>query len=92
VILHLPVAARCSIAGFLALLPLAAIPTRAASQHTAHAGMAGMPADTLATAPTTPTRPVSDSAKVADSLLTLCKPHVSHSIDAYSTFIGDGIA
>jgi len=54
--------------------------------------MAGMPADTLATAPTKPTRPVSDSAKVADSLLTLCKPHVSHSIDAYSTCIGDGIA
>jgi len=92
VILHLPVRARYSFAGFLALLLLAAVPTRAKSQHTGHAGIAGMPADTLATAPTKPTRPVSDSAKVADSLLTLCKPHVSHSIDAYSTCIGDGIA
>jgi hypothetical protein len=92
VILHLPVCPRCSFAGFLALLLLAAVPTRAKSQHTGHAGVAGMPADTLATAPTKPTRPVSDSAKVADSLLTLCKPHVSHSIDAYSTCIGDGIA
>ncbi|HMG95504.1 MAG TPA: hypothetical protein VK565_04335, partial [Gemmatimonadaceae bacterium] len=91
VILHLPVRARYSFAGFAFLL-CAAVPTRAKCQHTDHAAMAGMPADTLATAPTKPTRPVSDSAKVADSLLTLCKPHVSHSIDAYSTCIGDGIA
>jgi hypothetical protein len=54
--------------------------------------MRDMPADTLASAPTKPSRAVSDSAKVADSLLKLCKPHVSHSIDAYSTCIGDGIA
>jgi len=54
--------------------------------------MSGKPADTLATAPTTPRRPVSDSALIADSLLMDCKPHVSHSIDAYSTCIGDGIA
>jgi len=53
--------------------------------------MSDMPADTLATASTTPTRPVSDSAKIADSLLSVCKPHVSHSIDAYSTCLGDGI-
>jgi hypothetical protein len=51
-----------------------------------------MPADTLATSPTTPTRRVSDSVGVADSLLQLCRPHVAHSIDAYSTCIGDGIA
>lgn len=50
-----------------------------------------MPADTLATAPTTPTRPRSDSGAIADSLLAVCKPHVSHSIDAYSTCLGDGI-
>lgn len=54
--------------------------------------MSNMPADTLATAPTTPTRSVSDSAAIADSLLAACKPHVSHSIDAYATCLGDGIA
>ena len=54
--------------------------------------MRDMPGDTLATAPTTPSRPVSDSGAIADSLLTVCKPHVSHSIDAYSTCLGDGIA
>jgi len=54
--------------------------------------MSYMPTDTLATAPTTPTRPVSDSAAIADSLLSVCKAHVSHSIDAYSTCLGDGIA
>jgi hypothetical protein len=54
--------------------------------------MSDMPADTLVTAPTTPTRSVSDSAAIADSLLSACKPHVSHSIDAYSTCLGDGIA
>jgi hypothetical protein len=54
--------------------------------------MSDMPADTLATAPTTPTRSVSDSAAIADSLLSACKPHISHSIDAYSTCLGDGIA
>jgi hypothetical protein len=50
------------------------------------------PIDTLATAPTAPTRAVSDSGVVADSLLRLCRPHVAHSIDAYSTCIGDGLA
>jgi hypothetical protein len=66
--------------------------SRSFAQHEGHAGMSDMPADTLATAPTTPTRAVSDSAAIADSLLTACKPHVSHSIDAYSTCLGDGIA
>jgi len=47
--------------------------------------------DTLASAPTAPTRSVMDSAVVADSLLSSCKPHVKESIDAYSTCLGDGI-
>ncbi|HMJ19370.1 MAG TPA: hypothetical protein VK478_13340 [Gemmatimonadaceae bacterium] len=54
--------------------------------------MSDMPADTIATAPTTPTRTVSDSAAIADSLLSACKPHIGHSIDAYATCLGDGIA
>jgi hypothetical protein len=49
-------------------------------------------ADTLASAPTTSSRPVADSAVVADSLLGVCQSHVTHSIDAYSTCIGDGLA
>ena len=75
-----------------AFLALGVATTSAVAQHTGHATMVGMRSDTLATAPTTPSRPVSDSARVADSLLALCKPHVRHSIDAYSTCIGDGIA
>jgi hypothetical protein len=63
----------------------------AEAQHSQHA-MHEMSSDTLATAPTTPTRSARDSALVADSLLKLCHPHVAHSIDAYSTCIGDGIA
>ena len=54
--------------------------------------MREMPTDTLETAPTTPSRQVTDSALIADSLLKVCRPQVSHSIDAYSTCIGDGIA
>jgi len=54
--------------------------------------MAPMSMDTLATAPTTPSRRVADSAVVADSLLTFCRSPVSHTIDEYSTCIGDGIA
>ena len=46
----------------------------------------------MATAPTTPSRSVADSGIVGDSLLRLCKPRVAHSIDAYSTCLGDGIA
>lgn len=48
--------------------------------------------DTLATAPTTPSRRVADSAVVADSLLAFCRSRVSHTIDEYSTCIGDAIA
>ena len=62
------------------------------AQHEGHAGMSDMPADTLATAPTSPTRPRSDSGAIADSLLSVCKVHVSHSVDEYSTCLGDGIA
>lgn len=76
----------------LALIALAFIAPRADAQHENHAEMAGMPSDTLASAPIRPTRAVSDSAAVADSLLVVCKPHVRHSIDAYSTCLGDGIA
>jgi hypothetical protein len=54
--------------------------------------MSAMSSDTLASAPTSPTRFVRDSALVADSLLKLCRPQVSRSIDAYSTCLGDGIA
>ena len=76
----------------LALIALVSIAPRSDAQHEDHHAMRNMPSDTLATAPTTPTRSVSDSAAIADSLLTACKPHVSHSIDAYSTCLGDGIA
>lgn len=47
--------------------------------------------DTSVSAPTTQSRLVADSGVVADSLLALCKPRVSKSIDEYSTCIGDGI-
>ena len=74
----------------LAALLLLAGPLSAQHQH--HDSQAPLSSDTLATAPTIPTRWVRDSAIVADSLLRTCKPHISHSIDAYSTCIGDGIA
>jgi hypothetical protein len=61
------------------------------AQHADH-GMPGMSSDTLSSAPTTPTRAVTDSAAIADSLLKICRPHMSHSIDMYSTCLGDGIA
>lgn len=51
-----------------------------------------MSSDTLSSAPTTATRSTTDSASIADSLLKICRPHVSHSIDMYSTCIGDGLA
>jgi hypothetical protein len=76
----------------LALAALLVVAPRSDAQHDGHAAMRDMPADTLATAPTSPSRPRSDSAAIADSLLAVCKPHVSHSIDAYSTCLGDGIA
>lgn len=76
---------RVSAALLLLTAPLSA-------QHRHHDSRAQSSSDTLATAPTVPTRPVRDSAIVADSLLRTCKPHISHSVDAYSTCIGDGIA
>jgi len=76
----------------LALVAIIVIAPRGSAQHEDHAVMRDMPGDTLATAPTTPSRPVSDSGAIADSLVAVCKPHVNHSIDAYSTCLGDGIA
>ncbi|MDQ6770367.1 MAG: hypothetical protein M3Z54_10305 [Gemmatimonadota bacterium] len=76
--------------GFIAV-SIATAATSGRAQHADHA-MRGMPSDTLSTAPTTPTRSARDSALVADSLLNVCQPHVTHSIDAYSTCLGDGIA
>jgi hypothetical protein len=76
----------------LALCAAAVVAWRSASaQHTGHS-MRGMSNDTLASAPTTPARLVRDSALVGDSLLQECRPHVAHSIDTYSTCLGDGIA
>jgi len=75
-----------------ALIALIAAQTNAYAQHAGHSSPATKRPDTLATAPTTPSRPVSDSARIAETLLQQCRPHVSHSIDAYSTCIGDGIA
>lgn len=72
---------------------LGALAASAGAQHQHPApGKSASGPDTLATAPTTPSRPVHDSAHVADSLLRVCRPHVSHSIDAYSECIGTGIA
>jgi len=71
------------------LVELASV--RANAQHPDHA-MREMSNDTLASAPTTPTRLVGDSAIVGDSLLQVCRPQVTHSIDVYSTCLGDGIA
>lgn len=88
---HPSVRARGTSAAFLTLLVLGAVPTRVQAQHTAHGSKPDTRVDTLATAPIAPSRGVSDSAVVGDSLLRLCKPHAKHSIDAYSTCIGDGI-
>ena len=83
---------RCLAASLgLAFAALLIAPS-AMAQHEGHAAMQQMPADTIATAPTSPTRTATDSAAVADSLLRVCKPHIAHSIDAYSTCIGDGLA
>jgi hypothetical protein len=76
----------------LALVALLVIAPRSDAQHENHTAMQDMQGDTLVTAPTTPSRPRSDSGAIADSLLGVCKPHVTHSIDAYSTCLGDGIA
>ncbi len=76
----------------LASLALLISPAAAASQHKHDATQKNIAGDTLASAPTTPTRSVADSARVADSLLRVCKPHVTHSIDAYSGCIGNGLS
>jgi hypothetical protein len=83
---------RSSCGAIVALLAIGLGATRIEAQHTGQAPGRDIRADTLATAPVSPTRRVSDSARVADSLLQLCRPHARHSIDAYSTCIGDGIA
>jgi hypothetical protein len=74
------------------MVALVSMAPLAYAQHESHATTRDLPLDTLTTSPTAPRRSVSDSAAIADSLLQLCKPHVAHSIDAYSTCIGDGIA
>ena len=83
----------CRRAALVALVCAAGLgsPARAAAQHEGHQAMAPMLMDTLATAPTTPSRRVTDSAVVADSLLGFCRSRVSHTIDEYSTCLGDGI-
>jgi hypothetical protein len=86
-----PLRARVFFESGLVALSLVFAAPRARAQHSDHT-MRGMSSDTLATAPTTPTRFVRDSAVVADSLLKVCHYQVAHSIDAYSTCIGDGIA
>jgi hypothetical protein len=88
---NLSIRLRATCAAFATVLGLAAAATRAEAQHPDHARKSDKRADTLATSPIVSTRSVSDSAVVADSLLRLCKPHVMHSLDAYSTCIGDGI-
>jgi len=75
----------------VALVALVSIASPTSAQHQNHS-MAEMPGDTLTSSPTTPSRQVSDSAIVADSLLSVCKAYKSDSIDAYSTCVGDGIA
>jgi hypothetical protein len=69
---------------------LAAVAGNATAQHDHHP-MQMSASDTSVSAPTTQSRLVADSGVVADSLLALCKPRVSKSIDEYSTCIGDGI-
>jgi hypothetical protein len=76
----------------ISLIALVAFAGRGQAQHQHHSAPTERIADSSASAPTTPTRAVLDSAIVADSLLGICKPHVKHSIDAYSTCLGDGIA
>ncbi|HEX9310021.1 MAG TPA: hypothetical protein VF887_04360 [Gemmatimonadaceae bacterium] len=82
---------RLAVAVILALVALSGFTAVGGAQHHSAPRIPDAPSDTLATAPTTPSRPVSDSALIADSLLKVCKPHIGHSIDAYSTCIGDGI-
>lgn len=89
---HPRVRARATSAAFACVLALAALTTPVQAQHGAHGTKPQTTPDTLATAPTTPSLPVSDSGLIARELLRRCKPHMKHSIDAYSTCVGDGIA
>src|ERR1700682_1345046 len=75
----------------LVVVALATTASIARAQHAGHA-MRETSNDTAATAPIAPTRFVRDSALISDSLLEICRPQVGHSIDAYSTCIGDGLA
>ncbi len=91
--LGLTIPGRCARGAWITIVVTgAALAHRASAQHQGHESMASTPMDTLATAPVSPSRGVADSALIADSLLQICRPHVAHSIDAYSTCIGDGIA
>lgn len=78
--------------GAIALSAALTLPSPAASQHRHNPPPGNVAGDTLASAPTTPDRPVTDSARVADSLLRVCRPHASHSVDAYSACIGSGLS
>ena len=89
---HTPTRTHLGAALLAALLAFTVAPGDAYAQHADHSPSPDKRPDTLASAPTTPGRPVSDSARIAESLLEQCKPHVSHSIHAYSSCIGDGIA
>lgn len=75
-----------------AMLGVLSLPSRGETQHQHGQPPPVGPGDTLATAPTTPTRSVSDSARVADSLLKACRPHERHSLDAYSGCIASGLS
>ena len=76
----------------LALFAVLLLPAVGASQHRHDQPPGGGAGDTLATAPTRPSRPVADSARVADSLLRVCRPHAAHSLDAYSGCFAAGIS
>jgi hypothetical protein len=90
-VIKIPAVHACLVAKLALYASLVVAARIAQAQHPDHA-MPGMSNDTLATAPTTPGREVTDSASVADSLLKVCRPHMSHSIDMYSSCLGDGIA
>lgn len=75
----------------MALLAIVSVPSRAETQHQ-HVEPKDRVRDTLATAPTTPSRPVTDSARVADSLVRACRPHQKHSLDMYAGCIAGGLS
>lgn len=67
-------------------------PSAVQSQHRHDTPVSPAAADTLTSSPTTPRRPARDSTRVADSILGVCRPHARHSLDAYSSCIGSGLA